>query len=359
MTPEQAGAFLTIDLNKIAGNWRGIQERVGDKRQVAAVLKTDAYGLGAEKVGKALYQAGCRVFFTAYVFEAIALREIAPEADIYVLHGVLPHTELDFLAYNLIPVLSTPRQVADWNHLGHKEDIVLPAALHVDTGMTRLGLTAGQIDSLEKNREQCRYLNVKLVVSHLACADDPDNEMNAEQLEKFETACAKLRRILPNDFKESLSATDGSRLDDERFYRDIVRPGIALYDGALSLEAKILQIQDVSVGQTVGYGATHVFMKKSRVATLGIGYGDGYPRSLSNKGYVLIAGHQAPIVGRISMDLMTVNVTDIDVKELQSAPTAEIFGKDLPLKDVANIAGTIDYEMLANLSKRFFRIYLD
>ncbi|MBR4127410.1 MAG: alanine racemase [Alphaproteobacteria bacterium] len=359
MTPEQAGAFLTVDLNKIANNWRKMQAKVGDKRQVAAVLKTDAYGLGAERVGRALYEAGCRVFFTAYVFEGIALREVAPEADIYVLHGVLPHTELDFLKYNLIPVLSTPRQVADWNHLGHKEDIVLPAALHVDTGMTRLGLTAGQIDSLGKNPDQCKYLNVKLVVSHLACADDPDNGMNAEQLEKFETACAKLRRILPDDFKESLSATDGCRLDDERFYRDVVRPGIALYDGALSLEVKILQIQDVQVGQTVGYGATHIFTKKSRVATLGIGYGDGLPRSLSNKGYVLIAGHQAPIVGRISMDLTTVDVTDIDVKELQQAPMAEIFGEDLPLKDVANIAGTIDYEMLTNLSKRFFRIYLD
>ena len=359
MTPEQAGAFLTIDLNKIAENWRGIQKRVGDKRLVAAVLKTDAYGLGAEKVGQALYEAGCRVFFTAYVFEGIALRKIAPEADIYVLHGVLPHTELDFLTYNLIPVLSTPRQVADWNHLGHKEDISLPAALHVDTGMTRLGLTAGQIDSLEKNPDQCKYLNVKLVVSHLACADDPDNEMNAEQLEKFENACAKLRRILPNDFKESLSATDGSRLEDERFYRDIVRPGIALYDDAVSLEAKILQIQDVSAWQSIGYGATHIFMRRSRVATLAIGYGDGYPRSLSNKGYVLIAGYQAPIVGRISMDLMTVDVTDIDVEVLRQTPTAEIFGTDLPLKDVANIAGTIDYEVLTNLSKRFYRIYLD
>ena len=359
MTPEQAGAFLTIDLNKIADNWRKIQARVGDKRQVAAVLKTDAYGLGAERVGEALYRAGCRVFFTAYVFEAIALRNVAPEADIYVLHGLLPHTELDFLTYNLIPVLSTPRQVADWNHLGHKEDIVLPAALHVDTGMTRLGLTAGQVDSLEKNPEQCKYLNVKLVVSHLACADDPDNKMNAEQLEKFENACAKLHRILPDGFKESLSATDGSRLEDERFYRDIVRPGIALYDNAVSLEAKILQIQDVPAWQSIGYGATHVFMKKSRIATLAVGYGDGLPRSLSNKGSVLIAGHQAPIVGRISMDLMTVDVTDIAVEELQQTPTAEIFGEDLPLKDVANIAGTIDYELLTNLSKRYFRIYLD
>ena len=322
-------------------------------------MKTDAYGLGAEKVGKALYLAGCRVFFTAYVFEGITLRKVAPEADIYVLHGVLPHTELDFLTYNLIPVLSTPRQVADWNHLGHKEDIVLPAALHVDTGMTRLGLTAGQIDSLEKNPQQCKYLNVKLVISHLACADNPDNKMNFEQLEKFEEACLKLRRILPNDFKESLSATDGSRLDDERFYRDIVRPGIALYDGAVSLEAKILQIQDVSVGQSIGYGATHVFTKKSRVATLAIGYGDGYPRSLSNKGYVLIAGHPAPVVGRISMDLATVDVTGIDVEELRQTPTAEIFGEVLPLKDVAKLAGTIDYEMLTNLSRRFYRIYLD
>ncbi|MBR1777367.1 MAG: alanine racemase [Alphaproteobacteria bacterium] len=359
MTPEQAGAFLTIDLNKIADNWREIQVRIGDKRQAAAVLKTDAYGLGAEKVGQALYEAGCRVFFTAYVFEAAALREVAPEADIYVLHGLLPHTELDFLRCNLIPVLSTPRQVADWNHLGHKEDIVLPAALHVDTGMTRLGLTARHIEALAKNPEQCKYLDIKLVVSHLACADNPENEKNEDQLKRFEDACAKLRRILPKDFKESLSATDGCRLEDERFYRDIVRPGIALYDNAVSLEAKILQIQEAEAGQTAGYGATHVFSGKSRVATLAIGYGDGFPRSLSNKGYVLIAGHKAPIVGRISMDLTTVDVTDIDVEALRQSPTAEIFGSSLPLKDVASLAGTIDYEVLTNLSGRFYRIYLD
>lgn len=359
MTPEQAGAFLTVDLNKIAENWRGIQSRAGNRRQVAAVLKTDAYGLGIEKVGSALYQAGCRVFFTAYVFEAALLREVAPLADIYVLHGILPHTELDFLRYNLIPVLSTPRQLADWNHLGHKEDIVLPAALHVDTGMNRLGLTSRYIEALEKNPQQHKYLNIKLVLSHLACADTSDDAKNEEQLKQFEDACTVLRRILPNDFKESLAATDGFRLNDERFYRDIVRPGIALYDDAVSLEAKIIQVQDVPEKQSIGYGATHVLTKKTRVATLAVGYGDGLPRSLSNKGFVRIAGKKAPIIGRISMDLMTVDVTDIDLEELQMSPSAEIFGSSASLKELASLAGTIDYELLTNLSKRYFRIYLD
>lgn len=358
MTPEQAGAFLTVDLKKIADNWRAVRARVGDKTQVAAVLKTDAYGLDAQKVAQSLYRAGCRSFFTAYVFEGAALRQVLPEqAQIYVLHGVLPHTELDFLKYGLIPVLSTPRQIADWNHLGHKENRILPAALHVDTGMTRLGLTESDVDALCANVPV--YLNVSLVVSHLACADDAGNAKNADQLGRFDGLCARLREALPNPFKESLSATDGARLPDSAYHKDLVRPGNALYDDAVSLEAKILQIQDVEANRTVGYGATHTFEKTARVATLAIGYGDGYPRTLADKGYVWLAGKKAPVVGRISMDLTTVDVTGIDLRELQSAPTAEIFGPHCPIKEIAKLAGTIDYELLTNLSRRFYRIYMD
>lgn len=358
ITPEQAGAFLTVDLKKIADNWRAVQKRAGDKTQAAAVLKTDAYGLGAQKIASALYRAGCRAFFTAYVFEAVALRQVLPEdAQIYVLHGVLPHTELDFLKYNLIPVLSTPRQIAAWNHLGHKENRILPAALHVDTGMTRLGLTETDVDAVCANVPA--YLNISLVVSHLACADDPENPKNKDQLKRFDGLCARLRAALPNPFKESLSATDGSRLENPAYYKDLVRPGIALYDGAVSLEAKILQIQDAVPEQTIGYGATHAFKENARVAALAIGYGDGYPRTLANKGYVWLAGRKAPVIGRISMDLTTVDVTGIDPRELQNTPTAEIFGPHCPIKEIAKLAGTIDYELLTNLSKRFYRIYMD
>lgn len=358
MTPEQAGAFLTVDLKKIAGNWQAVQTRVGDKTQAAAVLKTDAYGLGAQKIAPALYKAGCRIFFTAYVFEAAALRQVLPEdAQIYVLHGVLPQTELDFLRYNLIPVLSTPRQIAAWNHLGHKENRIMPAALHIDTGMTRLGLTGENVEKLCANVPA--YLNISLVVSHLACADNPENPKNEDQLKRFDGLCERLRAALPNPFKESLSATDGVNLTDPRYYKDIVRPGIALYEDAVSLEAKILQIQDAAPEQTVGYGATHTFKETARLATLAIGYGDGYPRTLANKGYVLVAGKKAPVVGRISMDLTTVDVTGIDPQELQNAPTAEIFGPRCPIKEIAKLAGTIDYELLTNLSGRFYRIYMD
>lgn len=358
MTPEQAGAFLTVDLKKIADNWRAVQKRVGDKTQAAAVLKTDAYGLGAQKIAPALYRAGCRIFFTAYVFEAAALRQVLPEdAQIFVLHGVLPHTELDFFKYNLIPVLSTPRQIAAWNHLGHKENRILPAALHVDTGMTRLGLAEKEVDAVCANVPA--YLNISLVVSHLACADDPENPKNEDQLKRFDGLCGRLRAALPNPFKESLSATDGVNLTNPEYYKDIVRPGIALYDGAVSLEAKILQIQDAAPEQTVGYGATHTFTENARLATLAIGYGDGYPRALANKGYVWLAGWKAPVVGRISMDLTTVDVTGMDPRELQSAPTAEVFGPHCPIKEIAKLAGTIDYELLTNLSRRFYRIYMD
>ena len=357
MTPEQAGAFLTVDLNKIAENWRTVQTRVGDKTRAAAVLKTDAYGLDARKVGQALYRAGCRIFFTAYVFEAIALREVLPDATIYVLHGVLPHTELDFLRYNLIPVLSTPRQLFDWNHLGHKENITLPAALHINTGMTRLGLSETDVAALCKNVPA--YLNISLVISHLACADNPENPKNVDQLNRFDTLCERLKTALPKPFLQSLSATDGSLLADKSFYKDIVRAGIALYDDAVSLEAKILQIQEVEAGQTVGYGATHAVKEKARIATLAIGYGDGYPRTLADKGYVWLAERKVPVVGRISMDLTTVDVTGIDDGELKLCPTAEIIGEHCPIKEIANLAGTIDYELLTNLSSRFYRIYMD
>lgn len=358
MTPQQAGTFLTVDLKKIADNWKSLQFQVGDKTQVAAVLKTDAYGLGAVEIAKALYQAGCRSFFTAYSFEAVELRQNLPvDTQIYVLHGVLPQTEPDFLKYDLIPVLSTPRQVFDWNHLGHKENMILPAALHIDTGMTRLGLNEKDVQALCSKVPE--YLNVSLVVSHLACADNPENVKSENQLNRFDSLCAKLRQALPRPFKESLSASDGVHLNDPRYYKDLVRPGIALYDGAISLEAKVLQIQEVEAGRTVGYGATYEFTRTSRVATLAIGYGDGYPRSLANKGYVCFNGRKAPVVGRISMDLTTVDVTDFSLQELQRTPMAEIIGAHCPIKEIAKLAGTIDYELLTNLSKRFYRIYMD
>ncbi len=358
LTPEQAGAVLTVDLKRIAENRRAVQARVGAQTRVAAVLKTDAYGLGAEKVAKALYDTGCRDFFTAYGFEGAALRAVLPpDAKIYALHGVLPDTEADFAKNNLIPVLSTPDQIRRWDAFAKRGGVVLPAAVHVDTGMTRLGLTESDVDALCANVPE--NLKIGLVISHLACADDPENRKSEDQLNRFDALCAKLRAALPEPFEQSLSATDGANLSDPRFYKDVVRLGHDLYNGAVSLRAKILQIQDAAVGQTVGYGATRTFDKPAKIATLAIGYGDGYSRALANRGFVWIAGCKAPVVGRISMDLTTVDVTDVPAAALAKAETAEIYGEHCPLKEIAKIAGTIDYELLTNLGGRFYRVYTD
>lgn len=357
-TLEQAGAVLTVDLKKIAENRRAVQARVGNRTRVAAVLKTDAYGLGAEKIAKALYATGCRDFFTAYGFEGTALRSVLPaDAKIYVLHGVFPDTETDFARNGLIPVLSTPEQIARWDAFAKRDNAVLPAAVHIDTGMTRLGLTESDAGALCSNVPE--NLKIELVISHLACADDPAHKKNEDQLNRFDALCAELRAALPEPFEQSLSATDGANLSDPRFYKDVVRLGHDLYDGAVSLRAKILQIQDAAAGQTVGYSATRTFDKPAKIATLAIGYGDGYPRSLANKGYVRIAGRKAPVVGRISMDLTTVDVTDVPAADLEKAETAEIYGEQCPLKEIAKIAGTIDYELLTNLGNRFYRVYTD
>lgn len=355
MTPEQAGAVLTVDLGAIARNWQSLQARLKDGAQCGAVLKTDAYGLGAGRVGPALAQAGCRTFFVAYSFEGIALRKVLPEAEIYVLHGVLPGTERDFVQHNLIPVLSSLRQAEVFDCFAAGENKRLPAALHVDTGMTRLALTAKNVadycSAVPENIE------IRLVVSHLACADNPENPKNEDQLERFDALCSMLRKALPDEFKESLSATDGALLLDSRYHKDIVRPGIALYDGAVTLKAKILEVQDTEPGQTVGYGATYELKEKSRIATLAIGYGDGYPRSLAGKGQVYLAGRYVPVVGRVSMDLITAEAAGIGWRELRETVWAEIIGPHCALKEIAKQAGTIDYEILTGLGRRFFREY--
>ncbi|MCQ2965874.1 MAG: alanine racemase [Alphaproteobacteria bacterium] len=355
ITPNSAGAFLTINLRQIAENWKEAQKRVSPAF-TGAVLKTNAYGLGSKKIASALYKAGCRHFFTAYIHEAIDIRSVAPDAEIYTLHGIFPRTELDFFNGEITPVLATLEQVEYWNHLGDKENKKYACALHLDTGMTRLGLTQENIDFIISHSNQFSHLDVRLVISHLACGDELQNPKSEKQLALFKQKVAQLRKIF-GQFKCSLSATDGSRLENNEFYCDLIRYGVGLYDHAISLDAKILQIQTAHPGQTVGYGATYKIEKETKIATLAIGYGDGYPRTLGNKGFVYIAGYKCPIIGKISMDLTTVDVSEIPEDILKTTPTAEIFGEHLSIFDVAKSAGTIHYELLTNLSNRYYRIY--
>lgn len=354
VSPETAGAFLTIDLKAIAENRQSLQARLGNT-VCGAVLKANAYGLGAAEIGKALYESGCSVFFTAYAFEGAALRPFVGNSDIYLLHGAWAGTEELCLQNRLTPVLGTPDQIADWNAFAAKRGEVLTVSVHIDTGMTRFGLTARDVDDFCQNPP--KHLRFKLIVSHLACADVPDDAKNGEQLALFDAAAAKIEQALGYTVLKSLSATDGSRLTDSRYHKDIARPGIALYDNAVRLDARILQTATAQAGQTVGYGAAYTVGRPSRFITLGIGYADGFSRSLFRRASVAVGGFKCPVIGKVSMDLIVADATDVPESVLENAETAEIFGDTVSLKEYAANAGTIDYEMLTNLGNRFCRFY--
>lgn len=357
MTPVQAGAFLTIDLKAIAENRRSLQAHLGNGTECAAVLKADAYGLGAAAVAKELYRTGCRTFFTAYAFEGAVVRSVAPEAKIYLLHGGWEGTERLCTENGLVPVFGSLRQIESWEAYAKQTGRTLPAALHIDTGMSRFGLTGENVDAFCARPPE--GLKFELVISHLACADDRDSAKNNAQLAAFDTACDRLKEALGYDFKRSLAASDGTRLPDSRFYKDIARPGIALYDNAVRLDARVLAVFNAKAGQTVGYGATFELKEDKRLAVLSIGYADGFSRSLSNKGKVVLCGRKIPVLGRVSMDLTVVDATGIPYEELRSAETAEIFGGEIPLKEFAGLAGTIDYEILTKLGNRIYRRYVN
>lgn len=357
MTPEQAGSFLTINLKAIAENRRSLQAHLGNATECAAVLKADAYGLGAAAVARELYRAGCRTFFTAYAFEGKTVRDVAPDAKIYLLHGGWEGMEAFCLENGLIPVFGALRQIETWAAYAKKVGKILPAALHIDTGMSRFGLTPENVDAFCARPPE--GLKFDLVISHLACANDKDSPKNEAQIAAFDAACERLKEALGYDFKRSLAATDGSRLPDPRFYKDIARPGIALYDKAVRLDARVLAVFNAEAGQTVGYGATFELKEDKRLAVLSIGYADGFPRSLSNRGKAVLCGREAPVLGRVSMDLTVVDATGIPWEELRAAQTAEIFGGEIPLKEFAAQAGTIDYEILTNLGKRIYRRYIN
>lgn len=364
MTPDQAGSFLTINLKAVAENWRTLQARVSRGTECGAVLKTDAYGLGMPRVAPVLAQAGCSTFFVAHVFEGIELRKYVPAGKIYVLHGMMPKTEDDFPEYNLIPVLNTMEQVTAWATFAQNRGSVLKAALHVDTGMTRLGLTPDDIKTIIDLPSLLNGIEVDLVLSHLACADTPESPMNQKQRTSFDLICHELKTVLPYDFKRSLCASAGCFLVPE-FHEDLTRPGIALYgclEGlkpAVSLYSKIMQVQKVKAGQPIGYGSLGMLVSDGKVATVALGYGDGYPRSMTNKGTAFVGGKKVRVIGRVSMDLTALDVSDVPDRELFPGQLVEFIGPNCSLSEMARDAGTIEYEILTTLGRRFYRSYVE
>jgi|HubBroStandDraft_4_1064222.scaffolds.fasta_scaffold01996_4 alanine racemase len=357
-----ASAVLEIDLGAITANWRLLARKVVPA-ECATVVKANGYGLGGERVAKALADAGCRLFFVATLDEGIALRRaLGNDAEIAVLNGPLPGTAAEFVAEDLIPVLNDPGQIKAWQQIAQQQG-GLPAMLHVDTGMSRLGLTGREFTAFADDPSRWRAIRWRVLMSHLACADTPEHALNETQRQRFIAA----RRRMPG-VPASLAASSGIFLGSE-YHADLVRPGAALYGvnpqpGRLNqlrpvvrLGGKILQIREIDRGESVGYGAAHIMEAPGRVATVAVGYADGWLRSLSRRGCGHIAGTRVPLVGRVSMDLMTFDVSGIDPALAHPGAMIELLGSAYGVDDAAVDAGTIGYEILTSLGARYHRIY--
>ena len=357
----RAGAVLEIDLAAIVENWRRLAARLAPGIGCAAVVKADAYGLGLARVAPALAAAGCRLFFVATIDEGIALRRVLPGVEIAVLGGLLPGTGGEFTRARLIPVLNALDEIARWR--GNARTRALPAMIHVDTGMARLGLARGDLAELALKPALLQGVELRAILSHLACADEPGHPRNREQLALFRAALARLPRA-----PASIAAGAGIFLGAD-FHFDFVRPGAALYGvnplpaapnpmlQVVRLKGRILQVRDVDTGGSVGYGAAHRMERPGRIATVAVGYADGWLRSGSHRGTAGIAGHRVPLVGRISMDLLTLDVTGIDPGVARAGAFVDLLDDSYGVDAAAAAAGTIGYEVLTALGRRHHRVY--
>jgi len=355
----RAGAILEIDLRAVTANWRRLKRELAPAVRMAAVVKADAYGLGVAQVGPVLAKAGCELFFVASLDEGIVLRRVLPKASIAILDGVLAGSETDFARARLIPVLNELGQVVRWGKAYPRR----PAILHIDTGMERLGLSHVEVDRLTANPALLARINLAAIMSHLACADEPDHPKNPEQLARFRGALTRLPRA-----PASLASSSAIFLDPA-YHFQIVRPGAALFGinplpgkpnpmrATVALRARILQVRDVDAGETVGYGATHRMERSSRIATIAVGYADGWLRSASDRGSAAIAGRRVPVVGRISMDLLTLDVTGIEADRAKPGAYVDLLDDTYGIDDAAEAAGTIGYELLTLLGRRYARVY--
>ncbi len=367
--PAGATGVILVDLAQLAANWQALAHHVAPA-ECGAVVKADAYGVGAARVIPALYNAGCRSFFVATLDEAAQARELVPSAVVYVLDGLLPGTARDLERLGVVPALTSLEDARAWSLLANNGTRAPAAALHVDTGLHRLGMGAKEVRELARDSALLQRLDIALVMSHLACADESAHPMNREQLDVFH----RLRSGLP-PARASLAASDGLMLGSD-FHLDLVRPGYALYGGQAApgrsapvapivrVKARILQVHDVAVGGRIGYSASYRATSPRRIATIAAGYADGVFRQASatnetEGGWVALRGKRAPIVGRVSMDLITVDVTGIEDPAPERGDWADLVGPDLPIEMVGRAAGTIGYEVLTRLGPRFHRVYVD
>ena len=362
----EAGGILGIDLGALEANWRLIA-RLTAPTEVAAVVKADAYGCGIEPVTITLAKAGCRTFFVAHLSEARRVRKLAPEAVIYVLNGLSPNAGQGYADAYARPVIGNLIELAEWDAFVATSNWRGGMALHVDTGMNRLGFSTEEAAALA-TRIQSENHGITLLMSHLACADTPAHPLNDRQIRSFREI-----RTLFRGIPSSLANSSGIFLGASA-YCDMVRPGVALYGAnptpgkdnpmrpVVELKARVLQVRNVARKATIGYGAAWTAKRQARIAVVAAGYGDGVMRALSSpdgstRGVALVAGKRCPFVGRISMDLLAIDVTDLADNAVRRGDLVMLIGLGLELDEVAAQAGTISYEVLTNLGRRYHRIY--
>lgn len=361
------GGQLSIDLGALARNWRAL-DKVSAGALTAAVVKADAYGVGIDMASKALHAAGARFFFVATPDEGIAVRTALPDAHIFVLYGLYPGAANLYIRQNFMPVLSSMPMLEEWLNKCVERNEAYPAAFHFDTGINRLGFRLNEAAPVRERIEKLGFAP-QMVMSHLACADQPNHEKNRTQLALFGSVMAQFPGI-PASLANSAGLMTG-----RDYHFQMVRPGIALYGGravsgrknpmqpVVTLHVPILQVIEGRTGETVGYGATYALNRNSRLAVLGYGYADGFFRALSGTnqrpgGKVFIRGKLCPVVGKISMDLTVVDITELGPDLPNPGEGAEVLGPHIGVDDQADAAGTIGYEILTSLKGRYNRIYI-
>src|SRR5471032_1851368 len=361
-----ASGVLTIDLDAIVANWRKL-EKTAVPAECAGVIKADAYGCGVDPVARALAAAGCKTFFVATLDEARAARAAVPTASIYVLDGFFQNCGDAFAKIDARPVIGDLNELAEWDVFCRRSGWAGGAAIHIDTGMNRLGLTLAEAQGIVP-RINAGDHGITLVMSHLACAETVNHPLNAKQLATFREIASLFSGV-----PASLSNSSGVYLGPQ-FQFDMVRPGAALYginptpeadnpmQPVVELKARIVQLRNVERGDSVGYGGTWTARRPTKLAIVSAGYADGYFRAASaNDGTrgaeVIAAGKRCPVAGRISMDLMAIDITDLPDKTARRGHMVTLIGEGITVDELAHHFGTIGYEVLTSLGTRYARIY--
>jgi alanine racemase len=357
---------LTIDLDAIITNWRKL-EKTAVPAEAAAVVKADAYGCGVGPVTRALVGAGCKTFFVATLDEARAVRTITAEAAIYVLDGFFQNSGDAFAQVNCRPVIGDLNELAEWDVFCRRSRWEGGAAIHIDTGMNRLGLTIPEAQGIVP-RINAGDHGITLVLSHLACAETLNHPLNAKQVATFREIASQFAGV-----PASLSASSGIYLGPQ-FQFDLVRPGAALYginptpeadnpmQPVVDLKARIVQIRSVERGESVGYGATWTTRRPTKLAIVAAGYADGYFRAAGSSdgtrgAEAMVAGTRCPVAGRISMDLLAIDITDLPNNAARRGHMATLIGDGITVDELGHHFGTIGYEVLSSLGSRYARIY--